>query len=238
MYFHKRSVAFKSICSIVRLHSLSRKNHYDVLNLRRNCSDQEIKDAFIKMSKQYHPDKNKDVKAQEKFVQIVEAYNVLGKPSSRSQYDHIITMGQRSSSYYYKTSNQNQYYNQAYTQKTYPDYNFYTPPKDSKNTKTDYYGVKGLKKLPNMAIILLCFSVALIGTILQIIVIREAYVGHRTRTIEQSKMLAKELDKVRENAVGKTNEMQTQAILEKIVRSSNTTVATATLGHSLANEKK
>lgn len=39
---------------------------------------------------QYHPDKNKDVKAQDKFVRIVEAYNILGKPGSRALYDNRI----------------------------------------------------------------------------------------------------------------------------------------------------
>lgn len=52
---------------------------------------------------QYHPDKNKDAKAQEKFVKIVEAYNVLSKPSSRAQYDHIMDVKTQSNSYVYRT---------------------------------------------------------------------------------------------------------------------------------------
>lgn len=51
---------------------------------------------------QYHPDKNKDAKAQEKFVNVVEAYNVLGKPSSRARYDNMIAI-ETNNSYVYRT---------------------------------------------------------------------------------------------------------------------------------------
>lgn len=50
---------------------------------------------------QYHPDKNKSSKAQENFVRILEAYNVLGKPSSRAQYDQMTEV--EGYSYVYKT---------------------------------------------------------------------------------------------------------------------------------------
>ncbi|CAG4953137.1 unnamed protein product [Colias eurytheme] len=230
MYFLKRNNNFHSICSFIRLYSKNRKSHYEVLNLKKNCTDKEIKDAFIQMSKEYHPDKNKDVRAQDKFVQIVDAYNTLSKPSSRAHYDHVMNVGAQSASYVYKTHNPYTY--------TYGKNPFYDPPKQSKNTNTDYYGVKGLKKLPNIAIILLCFSVALVGTLFQVFIIRQSYVIHRRRTQERSMMLAEELDRVRSNAQGKTNEMQTKALLEKIVNAANPTVATASLGHALANEKK
>lgn len=55
---------------------------------------------------QYHPDKNKDARAQDKFVRIVEAYNVLSKPSSRARYDsltEIETSGPAGASYAYRT---------------------------------------------------------------------------------------------------------------------------------------
>ncbi|XP_038212459.1 dnaJ-like protein 60 [Zerene cesonia] len=228
MYFLKRNNNFNSICSFIRLYSKNRKSHYEVLNLKKNCTDKEIKDAFIQMSKEYHPDKNKDAKAQGKFVQIVEAYNILSKPSSRANYDHVMDVGAQSASYVYKT----------HTPHNFRKNPFHDPPKQSKNTNTDYYGVKGVKKLPNVAIILICFSFALIGTLLQVFIIRQSYVVHRRRTQEKSMMLAEELDKVRANAEGKTNDMQTRALLEKIVNAANPTVATASLGQALANEKK
>lgn len=56
---------------------------------------------------QFHPDKNKDVRAQDKFVRIVEAYNVLSKPSSRARYDSLTEIetssGPAAASYAYRT---------------------------------------------------------------------------------------------------------------------------------------
>ncbi|KAL3872829.1 hypothetical protein ACJMK2_036025 [Sinanodonta woodiana] len=64
------------------------KTHYEVLGVSRKASQDEIKAAYINLSKQLHPDLNKsDPKFHEIFVQVNEAYNVLGKPSVRRDYD-------------------------------------------------------------------------------------------------------------------------------------------------------
>ncbi|XP_072930898.1 dnaJ-like protein 60 isoform X2 [Epargyreus clarus] len=233
MYFIRRNQDIKSICSFIRLYSVGRKSHYDVLNLRKNCSDKEIKEAYIQMSKEYHPDKNKDVKAQERFVRIVEAYNVLGKPGSRAQYDAVID-SESNSSYVYRT-------HVPYNLRNNPQYSYYDPRPQNKggNINPDsYYGVKGIKRLPNYAIILICFGVGAIGCLLQLVIIRESYSIHRRKNIEKSIMLAEELEKVREVARGKTNEMQTRMLMDKIVTAANPSVATASLGQALADEKK
>lgn len=59
--------------------------------------------TFVNIFFQFHPDKNKDVRAQEKFVRIVEAYNVLGKPTSRAHYDNMIEIETTGSSYVYRS---------------------------------------------------------------------------------------------------------------------------------------
>ncbi|KRT82324.1 Chaperone, partial [Oryctes borbonicus] len=63
------------------------ESHYDVLQLKRNCTTKEVKDAFIQLSKQYHPDTANSKESQKKFVRIVEAYNILSKPNLRRNYD-------------------------------------------------------------------------------------------------------------------------------------------------------
>ncbi|XP_039757222.1 dnaJ-like protein 60 [Pararge aegeria] len=232
MFFLKRNFDFKSISRFVRLYSSGRRSHYEVLNLQKNCTDKDIKEAFIKLSKQYHPDKNKSTKAQENFVQIVEAYNVLSKPGSRASYDSTAEYDS-SGSYVYKT-------HVPYNLRNNPQYSYnYTQQKSGNtNAKTDYYGIKGVTKLPNLAIIMIMFGVAIIGVILQVVVIRQSYFMQRKRTDEKSMRLAEELEKVRATARGKTNDVQTQIMLDKIVAASNPSVATASLGQTLANEKK
>jgi molecular chaperone DnaJ len=63
------------------------KNYYDILGVQKNASDSEIKSAFRKLSKKYHPDVNKEAGAEEKFKEINEAYSVLSDPEKKQMYD-------------------------------------------------------------------------------------------------------------------------------------------------------
>ena len=53
------------------------KNYYDILGVDRKASEQDVKKAYKKMALKFHPDKNKDPGAEEKFKEIAEAYDVL-----------------------------------------------------------------------------------------------------------------------------------------------------------------
>ena len=68
---------------------MNKKDYYEVLGVKKDASDEEIKRAFRKLAKQYHPDVNKEPGADEKFKEIGEAYAVLSDPNKRSQYDQF-----------------------------------------------------------------------------------------------------------------------------------------------------
>lgn len=64
-------------------------NLYEILELNNNASENEIKKAYHKLALQYHPDKNKDSKAKEKFQNIQSAYQILNNPKTRIDYSKL-----------------------------------------------------------------------------------------------------------------------------------------------------
>jgi len=67
---------------------MASKNYYAALGVNRNAPEKEIKSAFKRLALQYHPDKNPDnPRAEEKFNQICEAYQVLKDSQKRKKYD-------------------------------------------------------------------------------------------------------------------------------------------------------
>lgn len=69
------------------------KDYYDILGINKNASQDEIKSAYRKLAKKYHPDVNKEPGAEEKFKEISEAYGVLSDPKTKEQYDTFGTVG-------------------------------------------------------------------------------------------------------------------------------------------------
>ncbi|KAG6331942.1 hypothetical protein ID866_7149 [Astraeus odoratus] len=68
---------------------------YKVLELSRHATEQDIRKAYKRLSRKYHPDKNKDPGAEEKFVEIAHAYQVLSDEGKRRIYDQYGEEGLR-----------------------------------------------------------------------------------------------------------------------------------------------
>ena len=69
---------------------MSKRDYYEVLGVKKDASDDEIKKAFRKLAVKYHPDKNPgDKAAEEKFKEANEAYSVLSDKTKRSRYDQF-----------------------------------------------------------------------------------------------------------------------------------------------------
>ena len=67
-----------------------KRDYYEVLGVDKNASDDEIKKAYRKLAKKYHPDLNKDnPEAAEKFKEAAEAYGVLSDSEKKSRYDQF-----------------------------------------------------------------------------------------------------------------------------------------------------
>ncbi|PYI88137.1 MAG: J domain-containing protein [Verrucomicrobia bacterium] len=66
------------------------RDYYETLGVSKTASDEEIRSAFRKLARKYHPDVAKDKKtAEEKFKEINEAYEVLSDPEKRKKYDQL-----------------------------------------------------------------------------------------------------------------------------------------------------
>jgi molecular chaperone DnaJ len=68
---------------------LSKRDYYEILNIPKTASKDEIKTQYRKLALRYHPDRNKASDAEEKFKEISEAYAVLSDDQKRSQYDQF-----------------------------------------------------------------------------------------------------------------------------------------------------
>lgn len=67
----------------------AKRDYYELLGIDRNASDEKIKGAFRKLAFKYHPDRNRDDGAEEKFKEANEAYEVLSDPERRAAYDRF-----------------------------------------------------------------------------------------------------------------------------------------------------
>ena len=69
---------------------MAKRDYYTVLGVKRSASEKELKQAYRKLARQYHPDVNPEDKAAEaKFKEINEAYEVLSDPENRKKYDQL-----------------------------------------------------------------------------------------------------------------------------------------------------
>lgn len=70
--------------------ALSQRDYYDVLGVSRSASSDEIRRAYKKLARKYHPDANSDdANAEQKFAEITEAHEVLGDDEKRKKYDQF-----------------------------------------------------------------------------------------------------------------------------------------------------
>lgn len=75
---------------------MEKRDYYEILGIDKGASEKDIKKAYRKLAKQYHPDVNKQADAESKFREVQEAYEVLSDSSKRSAYDqygHAGTQG-------------------------------------------------------------------------------------------------------------------------------------------------
>jgi DnaJ homolog subfamily C member 4 len=180
------------------------KTHYEVLKLSPTCTQNEIRDAFIKFTKLNHPDTSSDKTSTnaQQFTEIVEAYRVLGKSESRNSYDISLTMptperGDR----------------RIIHEPWKIDPLRYTDP----NQRADeYYGISGVRKVSNRWIVYACLVFAGIGILIQVITIRKSYTFKREHLHLKSVEYGTKHAELRAEVQKYGNEMQLKRIISRL----------------------
>ncbi|MCT2537612.1 molecular chaperone DnaJ [Aquibacillus koreensis] len=75
---------------------MSKRDYYEVLGVSKDASKEELKKAYRKLARKYHPDVNKEADASDKFKEAKEAYEVLNNDQKRAQYDQFGHAGPQS----------------------------------------------------------------------------------------------------------------------------------------------
>ena len=65
------------------------RDYYEILGVSRDADKEDIKQAFRRLARKYHPDVNKETGAEEQFKEINRAYEILSDPENRARYDRF-----------------------------------------------------------------------------------------------------------------------------------------------------
>ncbi|HEX6024769.1 MAG TPA: DnaJ domain-containing protein, partial [Solirubrobacter sp.] len=69
--------------------AVGQRDYYEILGVARDASQEEIRAAYRRLARRYHPDVNKEPGAEDRFKEISEAYEVLRDPEKRERYDRL-----------------------------------------------------------------------------------------------------------------------------------------------------
>src|SRR5688572_3328146 len=73
----------------LRLHVATYKDYYQIMGVARDASQDDIKRAYRRLARKFHPDVSKEANAEDKFKELQEAYEVLKDPQRRAAYDQL-----------------------------------------------------------------------------------------------------------------------------------------------------
>jgi len=177
-----RMTAVTSRCTLIRNLCTARnvsQNYYQVLGVNKDCSQREIRDSFIKLSKQLHPDTSHREEADhhDKFLLLYQAYSTLSKPARRRVYDLSLDTADPITSDLTSATASSKTARDALRDKVKRDESIWEMRDKSQDYKYDgkpYYGIQGVRRIPNWLIAVGCALFTVFGMVGHFAVIRYA----------------------------------------------------------------
>lgn len=148
--------------------------HYEVLRISPNATQKEIRDAYIKLSKEMHPDSDKGNHAE--FVKLNQAYSILSRSESRHSYDINLRYQENTS----HSSGRPQ------------EYDFDFPPKQKPSKEQRARAIR------------FCAFTIFCGLVLHVTIVKRWYDYNRRKSLERSSKIQKEYLKTKEKASATT----------------------------------
>lgn len=174
---------------------LRKMTYYDILGVRNDSTEKEIREAFVQKSKLIHPDmkSSSEVTSSKEFIKLMEAYKVLSKSHSRANYDMHLNGIDR----------MNFVTNDIYHEPWKAD-------KTQNMSDRSYYGIRGLKRMANWKIVMACVLFCAVGSIIQTYAIRKSFTFKRHEFLKQSAAHSQHLAKAKADAQKHTFEEQVE----------------------------
>ncbi|KAH8284663.1 hypothetical protein KR018_011155, partial [Drosophila ironensis] len=190
-------------------HPKKEETHYDVLNVPSNCNSREVRSAYVKLSKLYHPDVRSNAASPERtarFLRISEAYKVLIKPQLRRNYDDsLLWQPQRS-----ERSPVGETGAPMPAWEIRPNYDPNPGP---------YYGIKGLRRVSNRQVALILMALGILGAIFGFTSVKHSFDLSRQIQDEVSANATSHHAAVVADAQKYGNEEQVRRMMDRMSRS-------------------
>ncbi|XP_043285497.1 dnaJ-like protein 60 [Venturia canescens] len=206
-----RAVIRNEIMHVRKLFCGSARNtrtHYETLRIHPDASQREIRLAFIKLSKEMHPDTGKKSNHSD-FVKISEAYKVLSKLHTRQRYDADLQ---------FEKASQDQKVRKVYYDNeinSFRDASGMHGPFDPRDPSYEPYGIRGGKHLTKVTIAMLCLLFSAVGFACQMLLVKASMSFNGKKIAAQNKKYQEAYDEVRAEANRLNREEQIAAFEER-----------------------
>lgn len=192
---------FRGVATGTREQSDAHPSYYQVLGVPKDASSSEIKAAYFKLSKTLHPDASPQNPDQhDLFVQLNEAYGILGKTVSRKEYDVSLTRPQVTEIRVHNADvSPDNPFGGPTESEWFPRTHIFREGGEEKVSE-NYYGIKGVQRVNNMFIVYGCVLFIVSGALFHFFVFRQSSQYATQKLDEKDRKIAELYNQAKERA--------------------------------------